>query len=334
MFLRRSLSAMILALSLAPAVAWAEPTDADRATARTLAVEGQEAFDRKDFTTAADRFSRADSLIHAPTLMLALARSQAGLGKLVTAQELCNRIVREGVAPKSPPSWGKALEDAKREADALAARIPTVTISVNGASNPRVTLDGAPVSSAALGAKRPVDPGKHTIRAEATGFAAVETKLTLVEGKNEPVVLELKSAPSAEAPPEAPKLSGDLPPAPVAELDTVAPKWSTQKTIGMVALGVGGAGLVLGAVTGGLAIGKHGTLEAACGDGHCAPSEQSTLDSYHLLSTLSTAGFVIGGAGAAAGVILLLTAPRAQPVKAAKLTPVIGLGYLGAEGTF
>ena len=102
----------------------------------------------------------------------------------------------------------------------------------------------------------------------------------------------------------------------------------------MVALGVGGAGLVLGAVTGGLAIGKHGTLEAACGDGHCPASQQGTVDSYHLIGTLSTVGFILGGVGAATGVVVLLTAPRAQPAKAAKLTPVIGPGYLGAEGKF
>lgn len=330
---RHSLSAMILALSLAPATAWAEPTDADRVTARALAVEGQEAFDRRDFTTAVDRFSRADSLIHAPTLMLALARSQAGLGKLVTAQEICNRIVREGVAPKSPPSWGKALDDAKREADALAARIPTLTISVKGAPDARVTLDGAPVPTAALGAKRPVDPGQHEVRAEAKGFAVVETKLTIGEGKSQPVVLELKSASAAAA--EAPKVAADLTPPHEAAPDTVAPPRSTRKTIGVVALGVGAAGLVLGAVTGGLAIGKHGTLGAVCSaDGHCPANQQGTVDAYHLMGTLSTVGFVVGGAGAAAGVILLLTAPRAQPVNAAKLTPVIGLGYLGAEGKF
>ena len=68
--------------------------------------------------------------------MLALARSKARLGKLVAAQELA--IDRaEGVPPKSPPSWGKALEDAKREASALAGAIPSVTITVKGAPTRR-----------------------------------------------------------------------------------------------------------------------------------------------------------------------------------------------------
>jgi hypothetical protein len=139
---------------------------------------------------------------------------------------------------------------------------------------------------------------------------------------------------AALTPAETPKPPEDLTAPHDAEPDTGAPKRSTRKTIGMVALGVGGAGLVLGAVTGGLAIGKHGALKEACGDGPCAASQQGNVDAYHLMGTLSTVGFIVGGASAATGVILLLTAPRAQPVNQAKLTPVIGLGYLGAEGKF
>jgi hypothetical protein len=333
---------MAFALSLTPAIAWAEPTDTDRATARILALEGQKAYNSQDFTTAAERFARADSLIHAPTLSLALARSQAALGKLVTAQEIYNRVVREGAPAGSPPSWSKAVDDAKREAAMLAPRIPSLTITVSGAVDAKVTIDGVLVPAAALGVRRPVDPGKHVIRAEATGFAAAEANLTLAEGKNAPVVLKLEPA-SAKAPAplaaatppaETPKASPEITPPAEAQPDTDAPKGSPRKTIGMVALGVGGAGLLLGAVTGGLAIGKHGALKTACGEGPCPASQQNAVDSYHLLGALSTAGFIAGGACAATGVILLLTAPRAEPTKAATLTPVLGLGYLGAEGKF
>jgi hypothetical protein len=224
----------------------------------------------------------------------------------------------------------------------LAPRIPSLTITVSGAPDAKVTIDGAPVPAAAMGVRRPVDPGKHAIRAEATGFAAAEASLTLAEGKNAPVVLKLERAAAATAAPlaattppvEAPKASPEVTPPGEAQPATDAPQRSPRKTIGMVALGVGGAGLVLGAVTGGLAIGKHGALKTACGEGPCPASQQGAVDSYHLLGALSTAGFIVGGACAATGVILLLTAPRAQPGKEATLTPVIGLGYLGAEGKF
>ncbi|HEY8945131.1 MAG TPA: hypothetical protein VIM73_12760, partial [Polyangiaceae bacterium] len=51
-------------------VALAEPSAEDRATARALAGEGYQALQQKDYSTAADRFSRADALVHAPTLMI------------------------------------------------------------------------------------------------------------------------------------------------------------------------------------------------------------------------------------------------------------------------
>src|SRR5262249_26947752 len=97
----------------------AEPSDADRATARSLAEEGKAALDRFDYRTAEDRFARADALLHAPTLLLGLARAQAGLGKLVEAHESYMRIQREGVKPGSPPVFARAQEDAAREVGAI-----------------------------------------------------------------------------------------------------------------------------------------------------------------------------------------------------------------------
>src|SRR5271170_8050967 len=74
----------------------------DRATARTLGQDGQKALDAKDYKTAEDDFRRADSLVHAPTLSLGLARALAAEGKYVDAQETYKRIIREGVAPGAP----------------------------------------------------------------------------------------------------------------------------------------------------------------------------------------------------------------------------------------
>jgi hypothetical protein len=338
MILRRPLAALIFTALLAPAAAFAETSDADRATARALAGEGQDALEKKDFTTAADRFSRADSIIHAPTLQLGLARAQLGLGKMVTAQETYNRIVREGVAVGSPPTWAAAVDAARKELDALGPRIPQVVITVKGSSAARVTLDDAVIPTAALGVKRPADPGAHLIRAVAEGFAPAEATVTLRESATGTVTLELEAASGAGVkppvvavvpPPITPPIAAPLPPSTPRDASSGS---STQKTLGFVALGVGGAGLILGGVTGGLAIGKHGDLALACPKG-CLPAQQGELDSFHTLATLSTVGFILGGAGAAAGTILLLTAPK-KSANEPRVTPVLGLGYLGAKGTF
>ena len=69
----------LLCVVLSTTTAWAEPSEADRATARALALEGHNALKNKDFASAADRFGRADALVHAPTLVVDWARALQGL---------------------------------------------------------------------------------------------------------------------------------------------------------------------------------------------------------------------------------------------------------------
>src|SRR5258708_29240182 len=124
-------------------------SDADRATARTLGQEGQQALEGKDFKTAEDRFRRADNLVHAPTLMLGLARALAGEGKYVESQEAYNRIIREGLPPGAPEVFKRALDSAKKEVDEVAPKVGRVTITVQATgggdlADPKVVLDEHP----------------------------------------------------------------------------------------------------------------------------------------------------------------------------------------------
>jgi hypothetical protein len=83
-----------------------------------------------------------------------------------------------------------------------------------------------------------------------------------------------------------------------------------NKTLALVAFGVGGAGLAVGAITGIIALGKAGDLKDTCNaDKTCPPSEKDNVDSYKSMGTISTIGFIVAGVGGAAGLVLLLTAP-------------------------
>lgn len=316
---------LLLALSLlAAASPAAAQSDADRATARALSAEGHEAYDRKDYAVAADRFARADGLLHAPTLALGLARAQAGLGKLVAAQETYRRIVREGVAKGAPKPFFKALEDAGKEAAALEPRVPFLLLRVEGAPSATVTVDDVEVPALALGVKRATDPGAHVIRASAEGFLPAEARVTLAEGRAETVTLTLRPAPVVAPPP------------PVVGAASAPPRGGAQRTAGIAVMGVGAAGLALGAVMGGMALGKHGALAQACTlpDGRCPTTAKGDLDAYNTFGLVSTTGFVAGGAAAVAGLIVLLTAPKAKPPGQGAITPILGAGYLGAQGRF
>lgn len=351
------LATLLLSSTLAPTAALAQSADTNKTTARELAIEGYKALQAKDYAVAADRFTRADALYHAPTVILGLARAHVGLGKLVSAQELYSRIAHESLPPDASSAIKKAVLDAEKELGALTLRIPSVVINVKGNVAPRVTLDGIEVPAAALGVKRPVDPGKHVIIASATGFAASEVTVSLTEGKSESVTLELKHrqaapppivavAPAAKPPiatpvptpaPTTPALMTQAPPAPALASDQSKGNGSTQKTIVFVALGVGAAGLLVGGITGGLALSKHSDITISCPEGHCPKGQEAAfgpdIDSYNMMGTISTVGFIAGGALAATGVVLMLTAPKKMTTQAT-VTPFIGLGFVGATGGF
>jgi len=180
----RSLAALLFLAALAPAAARAEISDADKATARELTIQGGDSLKAKDFQGAADRFGRAQNLFVAagapvpPTVRVGLARAYVALGKLVGAQELYSKVTHEVLPPNAPAPLVSAVEDAQRELAALAPRVPGVVIQVKGADTARVTLDGAEVPSAAFGVKRPADPGQHVVRAGAHGFTPAANRNT------------------------------------------------------------------------------------------------------------------------------------------------------------
>jgi hypothetical protein len=356
--------ALLTALAgvLAPRSASAQLSDADKASARALAQQGQDALDKRDFATAADRFARAGELVHAPTLALGLARAQVGLGKWIAAEETYYRLLHEPVPAGAPPAFTKALADARKDLAALEPRVPSVTIVVKGAPSATVTLDGAALPSAVLGVPRPVDPGKHVVRAEADGFAPGQSTFTVGERKNESVTLTLehgRATPAVPTPTPTPPVVATHPPIgtppvvgatpPVGPTTPPTPPEGTiegpkpppaasggslRRTLGFVGLGLGGAGLILGGVTGGLAIPKHNALDKACPDGLCTRAQADAVGNYHLFTTLSTAGFIAGGVIAASGLVLVLTAPRRAAPASAGVAPVIGAGFAGAQGWF
>jgi hypothetical protein len=315
-------------------------SDSDRATARALGQEGQEALDKKDYATAEDRYRRADKMVHAPTLMLGLARALAAEGKYVEAQESYNRIVREGLPPGAPDAFRRAIEDAKKEVDSVAPKVAAVTITVKAAGgtdipDPQVVLDEHPINSASLGVRRAIDPGAHVLRASADGFKPAELKFTVTEGgsADAPLLLEKDlSAPVATAPATVAPVTGATA---TAGADTgVSQPSKARKLAPFVAFGVGGAGLVLGAVTGAIAIGKHSTLSDECKGGCQTPTAKDDLSSYHTIGAIADVGFIVAGVGAAVGVVLLVTEPKAPPTAGLHVTPTIGLGTVGATGTF
>lgn len=330
-------AALTFTLLLAPSLARAQSDD-DKSTARALANEGADTFDKGDFKTAADRFRRAVAIFDdakaptvPPTLLLALARSEAKIGRYVAATETYHRIIRQGTTAGAAQVFVDAVSNARREIEPLLPKIANVTITVTGCANPKVTVDDVPLSAAALGVKKPVDPGTHVVKATAEGCEPGQTSFSVEEAKSTEAGIALVKSPTSAVPPP----SGEAHPGQGPTLSVEQPGSTSLRTYSYVAFGVGAVGLLVGGITGGLVLGQHGTLSDECKNGVCtSTTAKADLDSYHTMASVSTVGFIVGGVGVAAGAALFFLSPSSSSTKSAWIAPTIGPGSIGALGRF
>lgn len=331
----------ILAAAVAlpiPGAAFAQPTDV-HTQAEERAKEAIEARDKGDYRRALGLFRTSHGLEPGRGKLLNIALCEEELKMLAAAMEHFQEVL--------PQLTSKDTNDPRipvvREHIAkLGPRISYLRINLAAGTPPnaRVLLDAEPVSSAVLGGNWPVDPGKHILRVEAEGYSPATATVTVAVRKTETVNLTLERATTATSPPigpvppaAAPRPSSDAPPPPAPEASSSRP---LRATMGFVGIGVGGAGLVMGAVAGGLTLVKNHSLST-----NCAPAKgpnkdctQATIDTYHLVGNVATAGLVVGGIMAATGIILVATAPRKGVSSEASIEMVIGPGYAGARGRF
>jgi hypothetical protein len=303
--------------------------DATRRAARELGASGVEAFQEGQFVKASDKLDRAYRVLKVPSLGLWSARALAKINKLVEAAERYAEVTRLGASSGDEQVQRQAKHDAEIELAQLSPQIPNIVVTVKGADADAtsVQIDGATMSSALIGENRPVNPGRHTVQGSSAS-KSVKVTVEVALGETKPALLDLASAPSNATAPV-----GAAAPVPVAQpvtVDTTSPApsdraagGSSRRTLGFVALGVGGAGLVLGGVAGALALGKKGDIDDSpnCRENQCLPSEQDTVDGYRTWRTVSSIGLIGGAVLAAAGATLVLTAPSGVPATAIRITP-------------
>jgi len=341
----RTVFAFVACLSIASASQAAAPQDdASRAAARNLGYQGVEAFQKGDYRTASDKLERAYQVVRAPSLGLWSARALVKLGRLVEAAERYLEVTRLEVTSGEVAVQKQAIADSAKERDALLPRLPNLIISIEGADAGAVsvTIDGAEVPSALIGEKRPVNPGRHKLHGK-SGSEVAEQEVSIAESETKPITLRFKGAPGEEPAHRAPSGASTRAAAAGAvdgESTASSRPGSGQRTVGWIALGVGAVGISVGAVTGLMAMSKKSSIDEFCRDNQCLPPAHDDVDAYNSLRTVSTIGFVAGLVGAAAGVTLLVTAPRSAPETARarrhdappRVAVWLGVGSVGVKG--
>lgn len=313
-----ALAASVAALLATCAARADEPSAADKETSRALYAEGMKALDVSEFTQAERACGGAYKLVPAPTGALCWGRALEGLGKLVEARDAYLAAAHYPASPNEPEVFTSARSDARKAADAIEPRVPTLVLVISGPPQDALvhgSLDGHVMKPGTIRLPLKTNPGPHRLVIGADGFADQQVDLTLAEGERKQVSVVL--GPSA------------------AVAGTPSPIPRANRTRAYVALGVGGAGLLVGGVAGFLALSNASTAKSFCNGGTtCSPGAQPSIDSTKRWATASDVGFIVGAVGAGLGAgLLLLSSKPSDARQEGSVSLVVGPGSITLEGT-
>ncbi|MDX2090815.1 MAG: hypothetical protein SFX73_23350 [Kofleriaceae bacterium] len=324
--MRISGAALVVLLVCITAQAWGQSgTPAEQAFNR-----GRELLKVGNYAEACAAFEESQRLEPQTATQLNIALCSEQMGKLGTAlrihRDLAHRednpqhkISADAVAalePRAPRLKIDVSEGGQR------ARMPSgLTVRVNGmkATNFRET---------------PGDLGLNRVVATAPGYKRVTSEVNITrEGKTEVVTIILEplepGAPE-ELDPEDVQFNATTRKRKAAPPPTTS---SSRKTIGISMTGLGAGVLVGGVVAGVMARSKWSDAKAACGGGTTCTSEEDLArgnelaDSARSRGNISTVLVIAGGAVAAGGLVMWLTAPKQE--RGVALAPGAGSATAG-----
>lgn len=310
--LRPALVAALLVLS-APALA--EPTAAERETARRLMDEGKARSRAGEHDRAIEAYAKAHEIMHVPTTGLALARAHLASGHLVEARDVALEVVRIPREAGEPAVFERARKQAKELEAQVKGRIPSLRIVVKGGPASSVSIDEADIPVTLLGAPVAVNPGTRVVVAKNADGVGQKAEVLLHEKEEKEVEIVLPEPTEKAA--AAPDPSGRSEPWSGGRAAPERRRSTTADVLVFGGFGVAAAGLVVGSITGAMAFGKAGDVKPQCENDVCDPAAASDLDGARGLATVSTVGFVAAGVGALLGAVGLML-PK-QPVERAAL---------------
>ena len=317
--------AMALVAVCAPLTASAQDREAD---AERLFREGQKLLEERRFGEACPKFEAAYSKDHSLGTLINLAFCHKEQGAIWYAW----LEFREAEVKATELNRPDRRDFAKQRLAELEKQLPKVVID-----NPQkvlltdVLVEDRKVWEAERGAVFAAEVGQRRFIFKAKGKKNGALLISIAKGdKVQHVVVPDMEDGSDEIPkpdtiPDAPK-----PEAPPAE----PTDGSMQRTIGWIAIGVGGVAAIVGSIEG------ITTLSSPCAGGKmCLADDHSSANTS---ATIADIGFIVAGLGVVGGIALIVTAPSGapaqQPASSARstitLTPRLGPGWASLTGTF
>jgi len=292
----------------------------DKAAAQALFEDGRKLMEKGRYAEACPKLESSERLDPGAGTLLNLAACYDKNGQ--TASAWVTYTDAATASQDRHPDWAAR---ATARAKALFPTLSHLVIDVPSApSGVEVKRDGKVLDAGSYGTPMPVDPGHHTIDATAPGKLAFHDEVDVgARGASSRIVVKLADAPSGSTEHPAitvttPQPTGPEPPPPQS-----TGRGNGMRIAGLSTLGVGVAGIIVGAVFGGLAIGKKNDAAPDClpDFSKCNSAGKAIVDDGLTFGTISTVGFIAGGVLAAAGLTIFLLAPSSKEHVTAFVSP-------------
>ena len=312
---------------------------AQSAEAEALFRDGRNLIKRGKLAAGCDKLAASERLESSVGTLLNLGDCREKLGKLASAWAAFRKA--EAMARRAGGDDKRQAEAARRAAQ-LEPRLSNLVVEVPARVDGLVVRrEGEIVDAAQWSTPLPIDPGSYTIVAEAPGYLAWRTTVTVAGGAKRQVVtvpgLERAPAPPPPAaPPAEPAAPETAPPATalvggsVQPVVIVRPTWSPMRKVSL-AVGLAGAGAIgTGIYFGWKSKDLQDRADQRCPTAVCADPEGLRLNDRARTNAL-TANilYVAGGATLATALVLWLVGAPDETV----LTPMAGDHQLGVTLT-
>jgi hypothetical protein len=291
--------------------------------------EGANLFASGDYPEAAKAFRRAYEIKPSWRLLYNIGQSEAAAKRHGLAMDAFEKYLSQG---------GDDVDEARRlEVTAEIERMRTIvgTVEISAPENSQVVIDGVERGTTPLPGRLKVAAGiEHKV--EIRKRNKVLLARTVSVGSRENLLIDATED-TAAAPVVADDTGDGEEPEDSDEDEAEADEpQSALETAGWVTLGVGGAMVITGGVTGLVALSRNKQLVNECNDADgCDPADyRDVRDTRDAMATTSTVMFAVGAAAATAGVIMLIMAPDDEADAPAgetdvAVTPTAGPGFAG-----
>jgi len=294
---------------LCPAILWSfvlaapasgQGQEATDQQAKIYYQKGVESFNAGNFAEAAKAFRQAYRLKPSFKIYYNIGQSEAAAKRYGEAWEAFELYLLAGGDEVPVERKDYVVSEIQR------MKMLAGVVEVKAPDGLDVMVDGEARGTTPLKGPLRMTAGNRKVAVQKDGKVLQEKEISVIGGMSTSVEFQIAEPKPAVAAVVPPPPKPEPKPASEAQPKETEGAGFDYELYGWIGIGVGGAALLGGVVTGAMALSLNSDLKDKCSGGVCPPNEQSNVDKLGTLSTVSTVLVIGGGVIAAAGATLLI----------------------------